>query len=423
MTVSQQIVLHMVRDNSVIDKYREQDIFSYKFFTTDYAYLEFVLNRYTTTGSITLGELCIRFPEFPTDYISASEDVEFLVYQLKELYVYNQLYKAVEDGQARFPNDGIQLLGFLEDTIKELRAILPTQSDYDIIAHAKDRYNSYLTRSSDPKAFIPTGFPELDNLLGGWSRTGELATILARMGIGKTWMLIYSCIAAWKAGFRCGFVSIEMGEDDIGYRMDTVISGLSNSALRRGDALNMREYNNYIDNMKDKSGILFRTKKDFAGRITPSGIENWIKQQKLDIVFLDGIGYVEDERKGASNKSEASIITDVSEDLKAVSTDTKCPIIITAQANRGGVEGGGNPQLEHVRGSDGIGINASFVASIAYPDDSHRVITMEVLKCRFARCVGKYTYDWDPDQGYIQSRGEVTTTGGSFYGSSEPWHH
>lgn len=418
MTVSQQIILHMVQNNGVISEYERADIFSYKFFTSDYNYLQFVLNRYQTTGTVTLGELCIKFPEFPTDYSGASQNVEFLIYQLKELYVYNQLYAAVQDGQTRFPNDGIQLLGFLEDTIKDLRAVLPIKEEYDLIAHAHERYDRYIQTSNDPNAFIPTGFPEIDQLIGGWSRSGELAAFLARMGMGKTWILIYSCIAAWRAGFRCGFISIEMGKYDIGYRMDTVMSGLSNSALRRGDAVDMKEYERYLTMLEGKTGILLRSKKNFQGHITPSAIQAWIKNQKLDIVFLDGIGYVESERRNASNKSEASTITDVSEDLMAVSTDLGVPIIITVQANRGGADRTQNPGLENVRGSDGVGINASFVSSIAYPDDSHRILSLEVLKCRFGEMGGRFNYDWNPNYGYVQSRGEVTTGGGAFFGNN-----
>lgn len=417
MTVGQQIVLNISQDNRVIPIYEKAEIFMYKYFTTDFGYLQFVLNRYRENGSVTLGELCIKFPDFPTDFSGVSSDPEFLIYQLKELFVYNQLYAAVQEGQNKFPNDGIQLLGFLEDTIKDLRSILPIREEYDLISHARERYDRYLTISADPHSFIPTGFPEIDRLIGGWSKSGDLGAFLARMGMGKTWLVIYSCISAWKAGFRCGFVSIEMGKNDIGYRMDTVLSGLSNSALRRGEAVNMEAYNQYLDMLEGKSGILLRSKKDFGGRITPSGIATWIKNQKLDIVFLDGISYIEDERLNSSNKSEASQITDVCEDLMAVSTDLGCPIIITAQANRGGADRSQNPALENVRGSDGIGINASFVASVAYPDDTHQVLSLEVLKCRYGACNQKFNYDWDPDIGYVQSRGEVQS-GGAFFGKS-----
>lgn len=416
MTVSQEIILHMVQDNTSIKEYEKEGILAYKYFTSDYMYLEFVMNRYYTTGMVTLGELCIRFPDFPTDFTGASQDVSFLCYSIKEQYVFQQLSSAIAQGQDKFPNDGIQLMGYLEDTIHDLRSIVPVTEDYDAIKHARDRYNKYLQVAADPQAFITTGFPEIDQLIGGWSKGGELGVFLARMGMGKTWILIYCCIAAWQRGFKCGFVSIEMGKDDIGYRMDTIISGLSNSDLRRGGAVDMKVYQEYLNMLEGKGGILIRSKKDFGGHITPSGIASWIKTQNLDIVFIDGIGYVENERRNAAYKSEASSITDVSEDLVSVSTDTGCPIIITAQANRGGSDRSVNPQMENVRGSDGIGINATFVASIAYPDDSHKVLSLEPIKVRFGAMGGKFMYDWDPNYGYIRSRGE-SSSGGAFFGS------
>lgn len=419
MNVSQQIILNLVRDNTQIPVYERAGIFNYKHFTTDYNYLQFVLTRYAQTGSVTAGELYIRFPEFPTDDIAVSTDSEFLIYQIKELYVYNELSAAINDGQNRFPNDGIQLLGFLEDKITDLRAALPIRSDYDLIEHVRDRYDNYNTTANTPNSFITTGFSEVDSVIGGWSKngSGELGVFVGRMGMGKTWLMIYSCVSAWKAGFIPGFISIEMGRNDIGYRVDTALSGLSNSALRRGDALDMNEYQRYLNMMEGKSGIKLRSKKDFGGHITPSAIESWIKQAHLDIVFIDGIGYIENERINAGYKSDAASITDVSEDLMAVSSNAGTPIIVTAQANRDGSDRSSNPQLEHVRGSDGLGINASFVASIAFPDDSHKILTLEIIKCRYGEFGGKFNYDWDPNFGYIQSRGEVTT-GGAFFGNS-----
>lgn len=417
MTVCQQIIINMVMDNTRIHTFEREDIFNYKYFGTDYKYLDFVMNRYSKNGAVTLGELMAQFPDFPAgDLSEVSRDEDFLVYRVKESFVYGQLSQAIIEGQNKFPDDGIQLLGFLEDKIDMLRNLIPMQADYDVIEHAAERQEKYLKTSNDPNAFIPTGFKEIDAIIGGWSKSGELASILARMGMGKTWLLIYSCITAWSAGFKCGFVSIEMGKDDIGYRMDTLISGISNSALRRGDAVDMKQYNAYIESLKGKSGILLRGKKDFKGHITPTKIRNWIETQKLDIVFLDGISYIENERVNAGNKSEASSTTDVAEDLMSVSTDTHCPIIVTHQANRSGADKSQNPGLESARGSDGVNINASFVASVAYPEDSHRVLCLEVLKCRYGLTGTKFNYNWDPDRGYMESRGEVNTSGGAFYG-------
>lgn len=417
MTVPEQIIINMVMNNQCIQYFEYQDICTYKFFGLSYRYLEFVRTRYFQNGSVTLGELMSKFPDFPCSNLNeVSQDCEFLVYQIKENYVWNELSRTIEEGQQRFPNDGIQLMGLVEDKINELRAMVPTHADYDAIKSVKDRQETYLKTANDPNAFIPTGFAEIDRLIGGWSRTGELFSILARMGMGKTWILIYIAVAAWRAGFRVGILSIEMSKEAIGYRIDTFLSGISNSALRRGDAVDMKAYNDYVNGMEGKEGILIRSRKEFHGHVTPSKLRTWIETAHIDLLLLDGITYVENERVNAAYKSEASSASDVAEDLMSVSTDTGCPIGVTHQANRTGSDTSQNPGLEAARGGDGVNIHASFVMSLAYPEDSHQVIQLEIGKGRNCRFGEHFTYTWDPDHGYIQSRGD-SGQGGAFFGS------
>lgn len=417
MTVPEQIIINMVMNNQCIQYFEYQDVCSYKFFGLSYRYLEFVRTRYCQYGSVTLGELMSKFPDFPCSNLNeVSQDCEFLVYQIKENYVWNELSRTIEEGQQRFPNDGIQLMGLVEDKINELRAMIPTHADYDAIKTIRDRQEKYLKTANDPNAFIPTGFAEIDALIGGWAKSGELFSILARLGMGKTWILIYTAVAAWRAGFRVGILSIEMSKDAIGYRIDTFLSGISNSALRRGDAVDMQAYNSYLAEMEGKEGILIRSRKEFNGHVTPSKLRTWIETAHLDLLLLDGITYIENERINAAYKSETSTTADVAEDLMSVSVETGCPIGVTQQANRGGSDTSQNPGVETARGGDGLNIHASFVMSLAYPEDSHQVIQLEIGKGRNCRFGEHFTYVWDPDHGYIQSRGD-SGQGGAFYGN------
>lgn len=418
MTVPQQIIINMVMNNNCINYFMAQNVCTYKFFGLDYRFLEFVKTRYAQYGSVVLGELLSQFPDFPCSNLEeVSKDCEYLLYKIKEMYIYNELDRAIQEGQQQFPEDGIQLLGYLESKIADLRNITPQLAEYDAIKNIAARQEKYVKTSNDPRAFITTGFAEIDQLIGGWSKAGELFEILARMGMGKTWILMYIAVAAWRAGFKVGIVSIEMGKDDLGFRIDTLLSGLSNSALRRGDAVDMSAYNAYVQSMQGREGILIRSKKDFQGHITPTKLRSWIETAHLDLLLLDGISYIENERINAAYKSDASAATDVSEDLMSVSTDTHCPIGVTHQANRSGSDLSQNPELESARGGDGVNINASFVMSLAYPEDSHQVISLAVKKSRFGTFGQQFTYTWDPDHGYIQSRGDVNQ-GGAFFGSA-----
>ena len=422
--MTQQAIFRMVLDNRTIADFERANVCSFPYFGLDFQYLTFVLTKYKEKGSVNIGDLVAQYPNLPQlDLDGVSEDVELLIYRIKEKFVYNELKKIMDKANEQYYDDGIQFFSFVENEMSKLRDILPVRSDYDIFRHIKDRYAAYIETRDNPKIFIPTGFPEIDNLIGGWSKSGELASFLARMGMGKTWVLIKSCISAWEAGFKCGFLSVEMGADNIGLRMDSILSGLSNSALRKGEAVDMSMYDKYVADFSNKSGIIVRSKRDFGGHITPNKIANWISNDKLDVIYLDGIGYVESERINARLKSEASMATDISEDLMSISVDEHCPIVLTQQANRGGADKSANPGLETARGSDGVNINASFVASLAYPDVEKRdVLRLEVLKSRYGRTGAKLDYTWNPDVGIVSFIGDASqantanATGGAYYG-------
>ena len=74
--------------------------------------------------------------------------------------------------------------------------------------------------------------------------------IAAKTGVGKSWILIKIAAAAFAAGLRVGIYSGEMHEDKVGYRLDTILGGISNKALNRGIANEDEAYSKYIEKFK-----------------------------------------------------------------------------------------------------------------------------------------------------------------------------
>lgn len=430
LSATKQAILNMVYNNQCIPEFVKANICTYEYFKTDNHILQFVLDKYRKDGIVSVGDLILQFPDFTLcDLADLSTDIEGIIHIIRCDIMYNDFVNTVNNTLARYSGRGdtVQLMRHLYDYLDDqLSRIDPTKT-YGIIENAQHRFETYQTKAAKKDRFIPTGFAEIDNLIGGWSRDdGELASFLARMGMGKTWILLQSCTAAWAAGFKCGILSIEMTPESIGTRIDTLLSHLPNIALRRGQAVDMTVYQNYLAEMRTKdlsTDIEVRRKRDFDGHITPTGIENWIRESQLDVLYLDGIGYVESERFNTRNKSESSITTDVSEDLMSISGDLHCPIILTQQANRGGADRSINPGLDNARGSDGVNINASFVASIAHPSAERKeLIRLEVLKSRYSRSGLKFDYNWDPNIGIMQYEGEVTASNEksqAFFGNNQ----
>ena len=166
------------------------------------------------------------------------------------------------------------------------------------------------------------------------------------------------------------------------------------------DSVEKDEYEAYIKELQQRQNrFIVATPNDFTRKITVSKLRNWIKQYKLDLVAVDGITYMTDERYQRGDSKTISL-THISEDLMSLSMEMRVPILIVVQANRGGVvedDSAGTPELETIRDSDGIAQNASKVISIRQTKDG--VLKLEVKKQRFGAVGGKLNYQWDIDTG------------------------
>ena len=137
---------------------------------------------------------------------------------------------------------------------------------------------------------------------------------------------------------------------------------------------------------------------------------------KLDILAVDGITYMSDERyKRGDNKT--TTLTNISEDLMNLSCELKIPILIVVQSNRGGIKDNDNdtPDIEDIRDSDGISHNSTKVISLKQKGEG---LIMEIKKHRDGRIGDKLCYLWDIDVGefqYVKSLDEN--------GDNEPIEH
>ena len=250
-----------------------------------------------------------------------------------------------------------------------------------------ERFDDILQKKDNPRGnFIKTGFDELDSEIGGWSRGEEFVVLFGRTGQGKSWILLKTLLAAAKCGNRIGLVSPEMSASSVGYRSDTISGGFSNFALKSGKiADDVEELSKYDSFLKEQSNsgdfFLVASLKDFNNSVTISKLRNWVVQNKLDVLAIDGIKYIDDERRKRGDNT-TTMLTNISEDLMTLSVELKIPVIVCVQSNRGGSKGteeDGLPELENIRDSDGISHSATKVIAIRQRDNK---IEMQIKKNR-----------------------------------------
>lgn len=349
-----------------------------------------------------------NFPDI--ELVDCNESDQYLVDKIREEYLYYKSVPVIQKAAELLKTDANQASAYMINALKDL------QPNYNlggtnIIAQATDRYNQFIERKEhQDNWFFTTGFEQLDDIIHGIQREEELFVIVARTNQGKSWVLEKICTHIWQLGFNIGYISPEMGSVNVGYRFDTLYKNFSNKGLVWGkNDVKNEDYKQYIETLKTNvNKFIVATPNDFNRQITVSKLRNWVQQYKLDMIAIDGITYITDERYRRGD-SKTITLTNISEDLMSLSMELKVPILVVVQANRGAVENEGTPELENIRDSDGIAMNASKVISIKQSSDG--ILNMEIKKQRFGMVGGKLLYQWNIDIGefvWIPSTDDAT---------------
>lgn len=386
-------------NNSII----EDNLLSEDYFVGYEGEYNFIQNHIKQYGNVPDKATFLHsFPDI--ELVEVTESDKYLVDTAREEYLYYKSIPVIQKAAELLKSDSNAAAEFMLNAMKELQPSYGL-GGIDIISEAKTRFDQFIERRDKQEDwFFTCGFPELDDLIHGIQRGEEFFVIVARTNQGKSWVLEKMCTHVWQIGFNVGYVSPEMGPSSIGYRFDTLHSHYSNSGLMWGkDDVDPAKYERYIEDLSSKDNkFIVSTPADFDKKITVSKIRNWVRQHKLDLVAIDGITYMSDERyKRGDNKTTS--LTNISEDLMELSVELGVPILVVVQANRSGVVEKGTtdtPELESIRDSDGIAHNASKILSIHQKE--HGVLTMTVKKQRFGAVGGKLTYNWDINVGDFQ---------------------
>lgn len=361
--------------------------------------IDFILGHFDKYGNTPdKATFLSKFPDI--ELVEVSESDVYLVDAIREEYLYYKSVPVVQKVAELLKTDANAAAEYMIDAVRDLQ---PTYQlgGTDIIADAQERYDQYVQRRKNPNEWhFTSGFEELDDLIHGLQRGEELLVLFARINQGKSWVLEKMCTHVWQLGFNVGLFSPEMSASSIGYRFDTLNKNFSNKQLMYGKT-EVENYDDYVKGLaKNKNKFIVATPGDFNRVITVSKLRNWVQQYDLDLLAIDGITYLTDERyRKGDNKTAA--LTNISEDLMSLSIELQIPIIVVVQANRGGVNDvGDNPDLEHIKDSDGIGANASKVISIRQTKEKNLV--MQVKKQRNGPVGDKLMYRWDIDLGEFE---------------------
>lgn len=368
------------------------DVKFFSDYTEEYKYIK---NHLDTYGCVPDKETFLsKFSDF--DLIKVNETPKYLI---DELYQdYNQRFLAKNFNDIR----ELLLSGKTEEAMQHYinssnTVVNAKHIDCVDILRDTTRYNDYVERGEDfNKYYVKTGFKELDTFIGGWDRQEELATIVARSNVGKSWVLLKCALAAAEQGLKVGLYSGEMSARKVGYRLDTLISHISNSGIIKGYRDFQNDYKRYIDELpnKYKGSLKVLTPTMIDGPAGVTALRAFIEREELDILFIDQHSLLDDDRKAKTPVEKAS---NISKDLKNLQVLKQIPIISVSQQNRSNTEKGTG--LEHIAQADRIGQDSTIVIFLENKDDE---FTMNLVKSRDSANGKKLKYHINFDKGIFE---------------------
>ncbi len=240
-------------------------------------------------------------------------------------------------------------------------AIMP-----DVVGRIDD-----LTKGGGQLMGVPTGFTQLDKLLGGLQQS-DLIIAAGRPGMGKSsFGLTMAEYAAKYHGQRVAIFSLEMSKEQVVQRLLSMETGIDSYRLRLGD----------IHEAEDEWNILMEAANRLSAHAiyiddTPAATINDIRTKARRLAMENGIDlimvdYMQLMSGVSSSRSEnrQQEISYISRQLKALARELNVPILALAQLSRA-VESRADkiPMLSDLRESGSIEQDADVVMFI-YRED------------------------------------------------------
>lgn len=377
--------INLLTLNSITDDYFKQYWNEYKF----------IKDHFDQYGNVPDKETFLsKFPNF--DIIDVAETDKYLIETFEEEHLFSVAVPILQQMSDLLQTDSYAAVGYLKSQLPVL-AGKSAITGVDIIGDAIIRYDEYVKLKDHSNEFIiPTGFKEIDDVISGFHTGEELVVVFARTGQGKSWISMKFGEHAWKMNKRVGFIEPEMTASKTGYRFDTLHGHIPNASLMKGDII--ESYAEYIDELRTHNIPFFVAHpKDFKRKITVSKLRAFVETNNLDMLIIDGISYLTDERKERGD-SRTTQLTNISEDLMDLSIDLRIPVIVVCQSNREGAKEE-ELELENIRDSDGIAYNASLIFSVMQKDPG---LQITIKKNRNGENNKKFKYTWDINTGNFE---------------------
>lgn len=215
---------------------------------------------------------------------------------------------------------------------------------------------------------IPSGFTELDNLLGGLQRS-DLIILAARPSVGKTsFALDIARQSAIKYKVPVGIFSLEMSKDQLVDRMLCAEAGVDLWRMRRGLLNADGDQNNDFDRIGHALGNLSEAPVfiDDTANVNIMDIRTKARRLQsevgLGLLVVDYLQLMESRKGNRNSDNRVQEVAEISRGLKGIARELNIPVLALSQLARVTEQSKpAIPKLSHLRESGSIEQDADVV--------------------------------------------------------------
>lgn len=264
----------------------------------------------------------------------------------------SELRSDIEDVLLRVSNDSETVT--ISDAVEDY---------YDVLAE-RQRTREENADLRESIQGIPSLLPTLNNLTTGWL-PGQMITVGARTGVGKSVFAVNCAMAGYQSGKSVLFFSLEMEASEITDRIVACTSRIPLGKLKNGeeladeDRVNLRDT---IDGLKSAKLTIDAEPKQTVDTIRAKALQKAQSDEGLDFIIIDYLQLI--TPTGRFN-SRQEAVADISRSLKLLAKQLKVPVMVLSQLNRksGNQEGEEEemPTVDNIRESGAIAQDSDIV--------------------------------------------------------------
>jgi replicative DNA helicase len=251
-----------------------------------------------------------------------SDDLTFVKDEILRFCKNQEIKRAIMDSVS------LLKMGNYDEIKTKIDSAMKAGADTDVGHEYKKEVQLRYTEAA--RDTVTTGWDVIDDLMDGGLAPGELGVVMAPAGIGKSWMLINIGANAIKQNKTVIHYTLELNENYVGQRYDSVITGIAAQNLK-----------NYTEDIEEKlqsiSGELiikyYPTKSVGVMGIKAHVEKTIMLGNQPDLIIVD---YADLLKVSSKDKHEA--LEELNEDLRGMAGEYGVPVWTATQANRSALE-------------------------------------------------------------------------------------